>query len=251
MAKIISIHSFRGGTGKSNFAANLAYILAKDGKRVGVIDADVASPGIHNLFGLEGKEITASLNDYLLHGRDILETARDVTSRLDTTITGQLYLIPSSIDPNEIANILRHGYVAEQFTRGLRSLVDGFGLDVLIIDTHPGLNEETLLSLIISHALVILMRPDKQDYEGTGITIKVARELGVPRMAIVVNKVPTSLQFQTIKMKVEEAFGCEVAGIIPHSDEMMSLASGGIFAFCYPNHPITNTFRQIAERIMA
>jgi len=251
LAKIISIHSFRGGTGKSNFAANLAYILAKDGKRVGVIDADVASPGIHNLFGLEGKEITASLNDYLLHGRDILETARDVTSRLDTTITGQLYLIPSSIDPNEIANILRHGYVAEQFTRGLRSLVDGFGLDVLIIDTHPGLNEETLLSLIISHALVILMRPDKQDYEGTGITIKVARELGVPRMAIVVNKVPTSLQFQTIKMKVEEAFGCEVAGIIPHSDEMMSLASGGIFAFCYPNHPITNTFRQIAERIMA
>ncbi len=251
MAKIISIHSFRGGTGKSNIAANLAYTLAKDGKRVGVIDADVQSPGIHNLFGLEGKDITASLNDYLLHGRDILETALDVTSRLNTTITGQLFLIPSSIDPNEIANILRHGYGAEQLTRGLRSLVDVFGLDVLIIDTHPGLNEETLLSLIISHALVILMRPDKQDYEGTGITIKVARELEVPRMTIVVNKAPASLLPQNIKMRVEEAFNCDVAGVIPHSDEMMSLASGGIFAACYPNHPITNTFRQIAEHITA
>jgi MinD-like ATPase involved in chromosome partitioning or flagellar assembly len=251
LAKIISIHSFRGGTGKSNVAANLAYTFAKDGKRVGVIDADVQSPGIHNLFGLEGKEITASLNDYLLYGRDILETALDVTSRLEGSISGQLYLIPSSIDPNEIANILRHGYGAEQLTRGLRSLVDGFNLDVLIIDTHPGLNEETLLSLIISHALIILMRPDKQDYEGTGITIRVARELEVPHMTIVVNKAPSSLQMQAIKEKVQEAFGCEVAGVIPHSEEMMSLASASIFASCYPNHPITTTFRHIAEQLVA
>ena len=251
MARIISIHSFRGGTGKSNIAANLAYILAKDGQRVGVIDTDIQSPGIHNLFGVEGSEITASLNDYLWHGKNIMETALDLTSRLDNALTGQLFLIPSSTDQNQIARVLRDGYDAEQLTRGLRSLVDGLALDVLFIDTHPGLNEETLLSLIISHQLVILMRPDKQDYEGTGITIKVARQLEVPRMTIVVNKVPANLQPQVIKMKVEEAYSCEVAGVIPHSDEMMSLASEGIFAHVYPSHSITSLFRQIAEQLMA
>src|SRR5262245_53203 len=52
MAKIIAIHSFRGGTGKSNTTANIAALLAADGRRVGVIDTDIQSPGIHVLFGL-------------------------------------------------------------------------------------------------------------------------------------------------------------------------------------------------------
>ena len=50
MAQIISIHSFRGGTGKSNTTANIATIFAIDGRRVGVVDTDIQSPGIHVLF---------------------------------------------------------------------------------------------------------------------------------------------------------------------------------------------------------
>jgi len=42
MAKIISIHSFRGGTGKSNTSANVAALLATEGRRVGVVDTDIA-----------------------------------------------------------------------------------------------------------------------------------------------------------------------------------------------------------------
>lgn len=53
MSKIISVHSFRGGTGKSNTSANLAYLCAAQGLRVGVVDTDIQSPGIHVLFGLD------------------------------------------------------------------------------------------------------------------------------------------------------------------------------------------------------
>jgi septum site-determining protein MinD len=52
MSKIVSVHSFRGGTGKSNTTANLAALLPRKGHRVGVVDTDIASPGIHVLFGL-------------------------------------------------------------------------------------------------------------------------------------------------------------------------------------------------------
>jgi len=58
MAKIISIHSFRGGTGKSNVTANLAMLLAQSGRRVGVVDTDLQSPGLHVLFGLEEEQYT-------------------------------------------------------------------------------------------------------------------------------------------------------------------------------------------------
>ena len=251
MAKIISIHSFRGGTGKSNTTANVATLLAAEGRRVGVIDTDIQSPGIHVLFGLEGEAITTSLNDYLWHGRDIKETAHDVTPNLDGNLKGRLFLIPSSIKPGEITRVLREGYDAQKLTMGFRKLVDALALDVLLIDTHPGLNEETLLSIVISHALGIVMRPDKQDYEGTGITVKVARQLNVPRMMLIVNKTPSVLEPEAVRIKVEQAYGCEVAAVLPHSNEMMNLASEGIFALHYPNHAMTALYRKVAARLIA
>jgi septum site-determining protein MinD len=249
MARIISIHSFRGGTGKSNTTANVAAILATQGLRVGVIDTDIQSPGIHILFGLEGAEITTSLNDYLWHGLDIKETALEVTVNLGQGISGQLFLIPSSVKPGEITRVLREGYDARKLTQGLKDLVDALRLDVLLIDTHPGLNEETLLSIVISDALVIVMRPDKQDYEGTGITVKVARELQVPNLMLVVNKAPLILEPEAIRVKVEQTYGCEVAAVLPHSDDLMNLASEGIFVLHYPNHPITDLYKQVADKL--
>jgi septum site-determining protein MinD len=250
MARIISIHSFRGGTGKSNATANLAALLAANGQRVGVIDTDIQSPGIHILFGLAGEQISASLNDYLWHGRDIRDTALDVTSNVGTDIVGKLFLIPSSVKPGEITRVLREGYDAQRLTEGLRRLVDELGLDVLLIDTHPGLNEETLLSLVISHALLIVMRPDQQDYEGTGITVKVAQSLQVPRMLLMINKTPPALDPVAVKARVEQVYGCLVAGVLPHTDEMMNLASAGIFVLRYPNHPLTALYRQVAAELM-
>ncbi len=250
VALIISVHSFRGGTGKSNTTANLAAILAQRGRRVGVIDTDIQSPGIHVLFGLDGNSISSSLNDYLWGGRPIEEAAHDVTPNGQLGGEGKIYLIPSSIKPGEITRVLREGYDAQRLTLGLRQLVDELQLDILLIDTHPGLNEETLLSLVISHALVIVMRPDKQDYEGTGITVKVAQGLQVPKMMLVVNKSPPLLDPEGVRTKVERAYGCQVAAVLPHSDEMMTLASEGIFAIRYPDHPLTALYRQIADRVM-
>lgn len=246
MAKIISVHSFRGGTGKSNTTANIAAVLAGQGQRVGVVDTDIQSPGIHILFGLHGDEITASLNDYLWHGADIQSVAQDVTP---AGVAGRIFLVPSSTQPGEITRVLREGYDAQKLTQGLRQLVDELALDSLIIDTHPGLNEETLLSLVISHALVIVMRPDQQDFEGTGITVKVARELSVPRVMLVVNKTPSILDLASVEQQVAQTYGCEVAAVLPHSDDLMNLASAGIFVVRYPDHPLVEKYRQIASRL--
>jgi septum site-determining protein MinD len=250
MARIISVHSFRGGTGKSNTTANLAALLAAQGMRVGVVDTDIQSPGIHILFGLEGSQIGTTLNDYLWYGRQIQDTAVDVTSNLGQDLSGKLFLIPSSVNPGEITRVLREGYNAQKLTQGLRMLADALQLDLLIIDTHPGLNEETLLSIVIAHTLLVVMRPDKQDYEGTGITVRVARQLEVPHMLLVVNKTPPDLDPQAVKIKVEQAYNCPVVAVLPHSDAMMSLASEGIFALRYPQHPMTALYQKLANAFL-
>jgi len=251
MATIVSIHSFRGGTGKSNTTANVAAVLALQGRRVGVIDTDIQSPGIHILFGLSGDEITSSLNDYLWEGREIAQAAHDVTPQANGDAGGRIFLIPASTKPGEISRALREGYDAQRLTQGLRRLVDDLSLDVLLIDTHPGLHEETLLSLVISNMLLIVMRPDQQDYEGTGITIRVAQGLEVPRMMLLVNKTPASLDPDAVKAKVEAAYGCDVATVMPHSDDLMNLASAGIFVLRYPDHPMTALYQAVATSVSA
>jgi septum site-determining protein MinD len=249
MAQIISIHSFRGGTGKSNTTANLAALLAQSGKRVCVIDTDIQSPGIHILFGLSGEAVTSSLNDFLWSSCPIEDVAIDVTPESIREKSGQIYLVPSSIKPGEISRVMREGYDARQLTQGLKRLLTELKLDYLLIDTHPGLGQETLLSLVISNTLIIVMRPDQQDYEGTGITVRIAQELKVPNILLLVNKAPGSLNPGELAKRVEEAYGCKVVGVLPHSDEMMELASGGLFSLKNPSHLISEKYRSIASQI--
>jgi len=67
--------------------------------------------------------------------------------------------------------VLREGYDVGLLNDGFQSLIEELNLDVLRIDTHPGLNEETLLSIAISDTLLIILRPDQQDYQGTSVTV--------------------------------------------------------------------------------
>ncbi len=247
---IISIHSFRGGTGKSNTTANVATLLAAEGRRVGVVDTDLQSPGIHVLFGVEQETLSHSLNDYLWGRCAIEETAHDVTSG-DLDGGGRVFLIPSSIKPADIARVMHEGYDVGLLNEGFRDLVDQLDLDALLLDTHPGLNEETLLSIAMSNSLAIIMRPDSQDYEGTSVTVSVARRLGVPRMILVVNKTPDVFDFAEVKARVEKTYDCEVAAVLPHSEEVMVLSSAGVFALHHPDHPVTGLYRQVAACLMS
>ncbi len=250
MSKIISIHSFRGGTGKSNTTANLAALMALAGKRVAVVDTDIASPGIHVLFGMQDTGARRSLNDYLRGHCPIEEAAHDVTACLGPEAAGgKLFLVPSSINTGEITRILHDGYDVGLLSKGFHALSRKLGLDAVLVDTHPGVNEETLLSMAISDVLVIVLRPDQQDYQGTAVAVEVAQRLGVPCLKLLVNKAPAALDPEALRTRVAEIYGCEVAGVLPHSEDMMLLASGGVFVARYPQHPLTLLYRQALERL--
>jgi len=256
MAQIVSIHSFRGGTGKSNLTANLAATTALKGRRVGIVDTDVQSPGIHVIFGLDEDQVDLALNDYLWGKCNIEETAYDVVPRLPTgadQITeagGGIYLIPASIKAGEITRVLREGYDVSLLNDGFRALIERLDLGFLLIDTHPGLNEETLLSIAISDTLIILLRPDQQDYQGTGVTVDIARRLDVPRLYLVVNKVLSSFDLAALEQRVEDTYNCPVAAVLPLSEDVVRTASSEIFCLRYPDHPYSEGIARIARRVL-
>ncbi|MDD4091007.1 MAG: MinD/ParA family protein [Smithellaceae bacterium] len=249
MPKIIAIHSFRGGTGKSNTTANLACLLAQKGQRVGIVDTDIQSPGIHVLFNLDPREISCSLNDFLWGKCEIESAAYDVSKMIEPQTDGKLFLIPSSIRTGDIARVLHYGYDINLLKEGYQKLTERLSLDYLFIDTHPGLNEETLMSIAIADILLIILRPDQQDYQGTAVTVEVSRQLEVPGMFLIVNKVPDVFAHEELAVKVASTYQCEVAGVLPHADEMMTLASSGIFSMQYPDHAVSREMDKIIQRI--
>jgi MinD-like ATPase involved in chromosome partitioning or flagellar assembly len=257
MARIVSIHSFRGGTGKSNVTANVSSLFAQMGKRVGVIDTDIQSPGIHVLFGMDEEQIDKALNDYLWGRCAIEETAYNVGAKLGEAggevlvMGGGIYLIPSSIRAGEIARVLREGYDVGMLNDGFRALIDKLDLDYLFIDTHPGLNEETLLSVAISDVLIIILRPDQQDFQGTAVTVDVSRKLEVPNLYLVVNKALTSYDFDDLRKRVEDTYGAPVAAILPLSEDVARMQSADLFSLRYPDHPFSVGIRNIVAAIEA
>lgn len=250
MPKVIAIHSYRGGTGKSNLTANLATTIALQGKRVAVVDTDLQSPGIHTLFGIDEQFTDKTLNDYLWYRSPIQDAACDVTSKLGIEATGRLFLVPASVNAEEIARILSEGYSVSLLNDGFRQLIKELELDYLFIDTHPGLSRETLLSIAISNLLILILRPDQQDFQGTAVTIDVARQLKVRQLSLVINKVLSKIDRVALQQKVETAYNVAVAGIFPLSEDMIELGSSGLFCLKNSDHSFTQTLHQVATQIM-
>jgi MinD-like ATPase involved in chromosome partitioning or flagellar assembly len=224
---------------------------------VGIVDTDIQSPGIHVLFDVDIEKIVHTLNDYLWGKCSIEEAAVDVSPFLllqdgkSAVAPGSVYLIPCSNKAGEIARVLREGYDVGVLNDGFRDLIKGLKLDFMFIDTHPGLNEETLLSIAVSDILIVILRPDKQDFQGTAVTVEVARKLQVSNLILVVNKILPDFDFEDVKRQVESAYQATVVGLLPLSLDMVRLASAGIFYLKNPGHSISKEIDKIAAQIIA
>ena len=246
MAQIIAIQSFRRGTGKSLLAVNIAALLAAEGRRVALVDADLPSPALHLLCGLEEATVTRTLNDYLLGRCDIEQAAHAIAhpSGHDATLT----LVPASSSLDEIARMLRKGYDLRLLDEGFRTLIEQLRLDTLIVDVHAGLHEEALTLMALADTLAIVLRHDLQDYQGTAVMVDIAHRLDVPRIILIANEVPSQFDPADIRAQVERSYGCTVVGALPHSYDLLSVEQG-FFALRYPAHPLAVGLREVVAAV--
>ncbi len=235
MTNIITIHSFKKGTGKSQIAANMAVLMANQGQYVVFVEANIQAPSARYIFELD--ETGYTLNDYLLERCTILDTLRDVSSMVSSE-TGRLFVVPCGEEPQDVAQLVREGFPPKLFDEGLATLVEELPFDALIIDGSAGLTEKTLSTLAISSVAIIVMLLDQREYQGTGATVEVVHQLQVPRIDLFVNDVPAVFNASQVQSEVEQAYHCPVT-VLPHSDEMLAMGGKGIFCLQYPYHPLT------------
>ncbi|HEX9197480.1 MAG TPA: MinD/ParA family protein [Candidatus Bathyarchaeia archaeon] len=251
IVNIISVQSFKGGTGKSTISANLAVTLAQLGKRVGVIDLDLEGPGLHVIFGVSDTDIRATINDVLQHRVQISQAVLDLTSKIQLK-AGCLVFCPAGHKLDEILSILDTGFNLYTFKKVLEDLARDYHLDYLLIDSHPGIEKDTLLSMALCDYLVLISRVDQQDLFGSGVMTEVASQLQKP-VVLILNMVPSSVsekEASKIADRLAELFHLHVLTALPFNSDVLENLSKGVFVLEKPKDPLTKRFTEIAMKML-
>ncbi|MEU7728649.1 MinD/ParA family protein [Streptomyces sp. NPDC040724] len=246
MARTIVVHSHRGGTGKSSVLANLALLIAAGGRRVGVVDTDIQSPTLDLLFRLGPGP---SLADYLLGRCEIEATAQHAGGGFGPG-PGGLYVVPARTGTAALREIMTSGYDVGLLPEGFDRLAEHYALDVLLLDTHAGLNNESVTAMASADVLMIMARADRIDLSGVEETIALAGRLTCRRI-LVLSMAPEGIDRENARRRAEEVYGAPLAGILPYSPEMAALYGERIFADAHPGHPLVGEFHTIISALDA
>jgi chromosome partitioning protein len=172
MTHCIAIHSYKGGTGKTTIAANTAALLVKTGKKVALLDLDIYAPSLHNYFKITPKKW---INDFLDNNANIEETILDVTESIHNKEGSLGKFFVGFSNPNrdaifkfEISNGTE--YWKKQFRKLVflrEQMITKMNMDYIIIDTSPGIRHWSINALSIADKLILTMKMDDLDIEGT------------------------------------------------------------------------------------
>lgn len=252
MTQVVSVHSFRRGTGKSNLVASIAVLAAQQGQRVCLIDTYLKAPSAQILFGVRDDNFKATLYHFLTEQAPITQAVFDLSQQLNLPPGGKLFLVPAHtiFEADTLADSQFNATQADLFADGCHQLIDELDLDLLIFDVVAGITEETIRPTALCNILYIILRPDNQDYQGTSVLVEVARRLSIPRIELIANVVSPDFDPVQLKSELERAYQYPVAAVLPHAQEMLALASGGVFVLHYPEHPITLALQRVVDGLL-
>ena len=158
----ITIHSFKGGTGKSLIAVALAHSFAKDGEKVLLIDGDYGAPCLESFFPMKGKPKPFP---------EFLKAQAKLKEVVSESIFPNLfvsYAPPPSFGEEIIrADVATHGRYLKRLLEGIEVAREKMGFDRIVIDNSSGITLPAINHLSCSDKSVIVLRPVRYGVEST------------------------------------------------------------------------------------
>jgi MinD-like ATPase involved in chromosome partitioning or flagellar assembly len=178
--KTLMFYSYKGGSGRTVAAANVAAALAKLGRKVAILDFDFEAPGLqHVIEAALTPQVKArvGIQQYLQNAIDISELVDEIAidvfaqtgplSRYKSQIQagGLLLYVMASPGVKQIDG--RDPKVAGKIESLVQTLSERHGLDHIIIDAASGVGETYSLAAGVSDESLVFFRWSKQHVEGT------------------------------------------------------------------------------------
>ncbi len=255
MNKIVAVHSYKGGTGKTLLSVNLAATFAKQGKKVCIFDLDFRAPSLFAILKAENSETW--FNDYLNNSCDINKALIDLSSRVPGE--GKFFAALANPATEAIRDMSAKDRKWEMRALGrllsLReSMLKEQKFDYLFFDTSPGLQYSSINAIVAADFVVVATTGDRSDVDGTKRMLAELYNLFEKKTGLVLNKVldpSANAKKAEIASRVKSTYQVPLLGLVPCFCEILRAEGNLIFVQDKPDHPFTKILAEMARRIEA
>jgi len=240
--KIIAVSSGKGGVGKTNVSINLAISMAKQGKEVLLLDADLGLANIDVLLGLT----TEYDLSHVMSGERTLE---------EIIIDGPdgIRIIPASSGINEMANLTQPQQMG--LINAFSEL--GHAVDVLIVDTGAGLSDTVTSFCKASQDVVVVVHDEPASITDAYAFIKVmSRKHNVNRFHVLANMAHDTREGSNLFKKLTKATDrfldviLSFLGTVPYDEKLRkAVQHQKAVVEAFPRSPSSLAFKRISRQI--
>lgn len=241
--QVIAVSSGKGGVGKTNVVANLAVALARAGKRVLILDADL---GLGNLDVLLGLVPQHTIEDVLVGTHTLVEIMLQGPAGI--------HVLPASSGVPRLTSLTDSHQLMIQ-----EQLADVAGaMDVLLIDTGAGISPNVTFFASAADETMVIVSPEPTSLTDAYALIKVlARQYREHRFKILVNQAKSPREAAEVFGKLDVAVdrflhvAIELVGVIPYDDYVhMAVMQQKAVSDMFPDAPAAQAFKRLAQQIM-
>jgi flagellar biosynthesis protein FlhG len=240
--KVFAVTSGKGGVGKTNITANLAIHVAKTGKRVLVIDADLGLANIEIVFGLKPK----------FHLGDVLGGGRPIEEVLVQGPHG-ICLLPAGSGIQSLTQLSDAEKM--QFISALDPLEELF--DVVFIDSGAGIGDNVLFFVGAAQEAILVVSPEPTSLIDAYAVVKVlSQKAGVKSFSVIVNPVVDELAARGVFHKLTTVTNRFLTarvrhlGYIPRDENFhRAIMAQQPLVDMFPTSPASRALGDIAQRL--
>lgn len=199
MANVIAVSGGKGGVGKTTTVANLGLALRKLGKDVTLIDTNLTTPSLSLHLGIPLYPIT-------LH--DVLRGDAYITEAMYIHQSG-LRIVPASLSLEDLEGT---------DARKIAKIMDEVAAetDIVLLDCAAGLGNETVAALRAADSLLLVTNPDLPSVTDALKTKKLAEEMGVKVLGVVLNRVDArKKKSQLSEKEVKDMLEVPILALVP------------------------------------
>ena len=242
--RVISVGSGKGGVGKTNVVANLAFAFTRLGKRVLVLDADLGLANIDVLLGLAPQY---TIEHLLNRQKSVFEIL--------TQGPGGMSILPASSGVLELVDLDEEQKI---FLLNELELV-AEAIDVLLIDTAAGISSNVLYFNMAAEESIVIVTPEPPSITDAYALIKVlVKKYRKEHFTILINAVQNGEEAKEVYKKISKvvdrflgSLSIDYLGFIP-SDEKIPLAvkSQRPVLEIFPQAASSRHFMEVAKKLI-
>ena len=241
--RVIGVTSGKGGVGKTNVAANLAIIAAKQGQRVLIIDADLGLANVEIIFGVRPRYHLG----HMLAGE---VTPREALA----TCPGGVKLLPAGNGIQQLSKL--DDAQRLRIVSAMEELEDEF--DVVLLDAGAGIGDNVMFFIGAAQEAMLVVSPEPTSLTDAYATIKVlCQEAGVRFFDVVVNQAGTEAAARDIFQKLSAVAGrfldarVRWLGWVPRDENVhRAVMAQRPLVELFPNSPATRALNGVADALL-